>query len=76
MYFNSRILIVVCSKMCLRAQYLHLAILMSIGEDVAVDVSERRNPGENRRINRHICRLQLSWGIDVCGLKVRVSHIL
>lgn len=45
--FKCLIFIVVCSKMCLRAQYLRLAILMSIGEEVAVDVSERRNPGEN-----------------------------
>lgn len=48
---------------------------MSIGEDVAVNVSERRNPGENRRIDGHVCRLQLGWGVNVCGLKVRVSHI-
>lgn len=33
------------------SQYLHLAILMFIGEDVAVNVSKRRNPGENRRID-------------------------
>lgn len=61
--------------MCLRAQYLHLAIVMSIGEDVAVNVSERRNPGETRRIHRHVCGLQLRWGINVCGLKVGVSHV-
>lgn len=60
----------------LRLQYLHLAVLMFIGEDVAVDVSERRNPGENRRIDRHVCRLQLRWGVDVCGLKARVSHTI
>lgn len=60
--------------MCLGAQYLHLAVLMSIGEDVAVNVSERSNPGENRRIDQHLRSLQLRWGVDVCGLKVRVSH--
>lgn len=73
--FKCLIFIVVCSKMCLRAQYLCLAILMSIGEDVAVDVSERRNPGENGRIDQHVGRLQLRWGVNVCGSKFRVSNV-
>lgn len=57
--------------MCLSAQHLHLAVLMSIGEDVAVDVGERRNPGEDGRVGQHLCRLQLRWGVDVCWFKGR-----
>lgn len=48
---------------------------MSVGEDVAIDVGKRRNPGENRRIDCHICHFQLWRSINVCGWKVRMGHL-
>lgn len=55
-------------------RYLHAAVLATVGEDVAVDVGERRNPGEDRWVDCHVSRFQLRRGVNVCGLKVRVCH--
>lgn len=51
------------------AWYLHVAILISVGEDVPLNVSERSNPGQNSRVQRHVCGLQVRRAINVCGLK-------
>lgn len=57
------------------AKYLHVAILIPVGEDVPLNVSERSNPGQNSRVQHHICRLQLLRGINVCGLECKSERI-
>lgn len=53
--------------MCIKPNYLHVAILISVGEDVPLDVSQRRDPGQNRGVHCYICCLQVCRSIDVCG---------
>lgn len=50
----------------LMAQYLHVASVISVSEDVALNVSQRRSPGQNSRLQRHIQSLQVLRGINVC----------
>lgn len=53
--------------MCIKPKYLHVAILISVGEDVPLDVSQRRDPGQNSGVHCYIGCLQVCRGIDVCG---------
>lgn len=57
------------------SKYLHVAILVPVGEDVPIDVSKRRNPGQNWRVCCYISRLQVPRGINVWGLKRRPERI-
>lgn len=59
----------------LTAKYLHVAVLIPVGEDIPLNVSERSNPGQNGRVQRHICCLQLLRGINVCGLECKSEKI-
>lgn len=59
----------------LGAKYLHVAILIPVGEDVPLNVSERRSPGQNSRVQSHICCLQVRRGINVCGLECKSECI-
>lgn len=56
-------------------KYLHVAILISVGEDVPLNVSERSDPVQNSSVQRHICCLQVLRGIDVCGLECKSEWI-
>lgn len=59
--------VLACSwgKTCV-AQYLHAASFISVGQDVALDIRQRRSPVQNSRLRRDICSLQVLGRIDVC----------
>lgn len=65
----------VCKGKTPASKYLHVAILVPVGEDVPIDVSKRRNPGQNWRVCCYISRLQVPRGINVWGLKRRPERI-